>query len=111
MKSALALRKPAQALALLDTGSTSVTSSAYVTILAKASNLAACSAICVTNAGAQPLKIALGYAAAEVDTGIVIPPAAYAILLPIEIPKGVRLSLKSLGGTQSSGVVTISFFV
>lgn len=109
MKGALPLRNPAGAAAALDTSSTNVTNSAWVQINASTANGA--SAICVSNGGSQPLALATGAAAAEVATGIVIPPSSFAIMLPIEIPKATRLSLKSLGGTQSSGIVTCSIFV
>lgn len=110
MKGALAIRNPISGMqSALDTSSTNVTSSAYVTLLTKANSSNPCSAIQFHNSGAQPLKVATGDAGSEVDTGVVIP-LGVSILIPIEVKKSTRLSLKSMGGTQSSGIVTASFF-
>lgn len=109
MKNDIAIRKSIGTPATLDTSATNVTSSAYVTLIAKTSVLKAASAILIHNPGAQPLKLALGDAGAEVDTGLVIPINAV-FMIPMEIPANKRLSLKSLGSTQSSGIITCSFF-
>lgn len=108
MKGAIALRNPVGAPAALDTSSTNVTSSAYVQLIAALSMTSGCSAIALHNPGAQPLKLAKGGSGSEVDTGIVLPVGA-AIIIPIELAKNTRLSLKSMGGTQSTGIVTCSF--
>lgn len=109
MKGALALRKPVGTAAMLDTSSTSVTSSAYVTL--QAATAANCNSIQISNSGAQPILLATGSAGNEVNTGIVIAPSSGGQwLIPIEIAKGVRLSLKSMNATQSSGIVSIGFF-
>lgn len=112
MKGALALRYPVVqgAGAVLDTTGTNVTAIAFFTILTKANSKKACSGVCVTNGGSQPLMLAKGDAGSEADTGIIIPPGGGQVILPIEIPASTRLSLKSLGATQTSGVVTVSFF-
>ena len=68
-------------------------------------------AIQISNSGAQPLLLALGSAGNEVNTGIVIAPASGGQwLIPIEIKSGVRISVKSLNATQSSGIVSICYF-
>ena len=109
MKGALALRNPAGTTpAVLDTSSTNVTSGAYVEIKTAALMLRACSAIAVHNPGAAPLALARGAAGSEVQTGVVLPVGAFAII-PIELAKAVRLSLISLGATQSSGIITVTF--
>lgn len=107
MKGALALRGPVGAPpAVLNTTSVNVTAAAWVEIV---SNLSfGCSAVLVTNGGAEPLSLGKGAAASEVATGAVIPPSQ-SLLIPIEIAKGSRLALRSLGGTQSSGYVTMAF--
>lgn len=112
MKGALALRYPVKqgAGAVLDTTGTNVTAVAFFTILTKANASKGYSAICVTNGGSQPLMLAKGDAGSEVDTGIIIPPGGGQVIMPIEIPASTRLSLKSLGATQSAGVVTVCFF-
>lgn len=93
--------------AALDTSSTSVTSSAYVTFIA--STAFACSSVQLHNSGAQPIKIAVGAAGSEVDIGEVFP-IGVSILVPEIISKGVRISVKSIGGTQSSGILTWACF-
>lgn len=112
MKGALALRNPVVqgAAAVLDTSATNVTSGAYVQILTAANMKKACSGIIVTNSGAQPLALGKGAAASEVNTGVVIPPGGGQVIIPIEIAAATRLSVESLGSTQATGIVTISFF-
>ena len=107
MKGAIALRKPVPSPAALDTSSTNVSSSAYVEFVTSTTN--PCSAMQLHNSGAQPLKLATGASGHEVDTGVVIP-IGVSILIPIEIAKNTRLSLRSMGSTQSSGIVTATFF-
>lgn len=110
MKGALALRNPVGKVGSLDTGSTSVTSGAYVELQSAANMTSPCSAIIVSNGGAQPLTLATGAAGSEVDLGVVIPPTSgLCVIIPCNLKKSTRMSLKSLGGTQSSGVVTIGY--
>lgn len=92
---------------VLDTSSTNVTSSAYVTFSASLAN--SCSAIQIHNTGAQPIKLATGVASSEVDTGVIFP-IGVSILIPQELKKGVRLSVRSMGSTQSSGLLLFSCF-
>ncbi len=107
MKSSFPITKPVGAAAALDTSGTNVTSSAYVQLLATTTSAA--SAMMLHNSGAQPLKLAIGGAGSEVDTGIVIP-IAVTILVPCAVGNAKRLAVKSIGGTQSSGIVTVSFY-
>lgn len=109
---ALGIRRPVAqgASAVLDTGSTSITSAAFVQLLTAAQMLKAASGIIVTNGGSQPLMFATGGAGSEVNSGVIIPPGGGQVIIPVELKAAVRLSLKSLGATQSAGVVTVSFF-
>lgn len=109
MRGALALRVPCGSAAALDTSGTSVTNAAYVQLQAAASMTAACSAIVISNSGAQPLTLASGGAGSEVDLGIVIPPLSEGLVIPLVLKKTTRMSVKSLGGTQSSGFVSIMY--
>lgn len=92
---------------VLDTAGTNVTSAAWVTFVAAASMTYACSAIQIHNTGAQPIKMGKGAAASEVETGILFP-VGVSVLLPVQLPKGVRLAVRSMGSTQSSGLLTFS---
>lgn len=92
---------------VLDTASTNVTSAAWVELATAASRLYACSAVQIHNTGAQPIKLGKGALAAETETGALFP-IGVSILLPIQLAKGVRLSVRSMGGTQSSGLLTLS---
>lgn len=92
---------------VLDTSVSNVTSAAWVTFIA--SPAYACSQIQVQNTGSSPLRIGAGAAAAEVDTGSYIP-ASSSVTLPVLFKKGVRLSLRSLGATQSTGLVVLSCY-
>lgn len=105
----LGLRKPVGTCGFLNTASTSVTTGAWVQIVS--STASAFSAVAVSNSGASPLKLAIGAASSEVDTGIAIHPGSSGtVILPLNSKAGVRLSLEALGATQSSGYVTICFF-
>lgn len=109
MKESVALRNPNGVLGALDTSGTNVTSSAYVTLITAVNNIAPCSGVLITNTGAQPLYLATGAAGSEVNKLII--PATGNLIVPMEIGKSTRLSLKSAGGTQSSGLVTATLFV
>lgn len=105
----LGLRKPVGTCGFLNTSSTNVTTSAWVTIVASTGS--AFSAVLVSNSGASPLKLAVGSAGNEVDTGLALHPASQGgVMVPLNLAKNLRLSLEALGATQSSGYVTICFF-
>ena len=111
MKGAVAIRGPVGAPAFLDTSSTNIGTGAYVQLQTAAAMTSACSAIMVSNGGTSPLKMALGASGNEVDNGVIIPPSANTLIqIPVNIAAQTRITLKSLSGTQSSGVVTMSFF-
>jgi hypothetical protein len=93
--------------ATLDTASANITTGAWVQFVASLS--AGTSAIQFTNGSDKVLRLGVGAAAAEVDSGIYIAPGV-GVLLPKNLKKGVRLSLRALGGTASSGLVTANFF-
>lgn len=93
--------------AFLDTSITNVTSGAYVTLVTTTTN--ACSGILLQNTGAQPLKLAVGAAASEVDLGVVLP-IGNIWLFPHEIKKGVRLSVRSMNATQSAGMIIFACY-
>lgn len=101
------LRRAVLAPVVLDTSSTNVTAAAYVTFAASLTN--ACSAIQIHNTGAQPIKLATGAAASEVDTGVIFP-IGVSILIPEELKKAVRLSVRSMGGTQATGLLIFTCF-
>lgn len=106
MKGALALRNPCGSPAVLNTGNTNVTSGAWVEL--KDSMEFACSGILVTNQGIEPLEIGKGESGSEEPTGAVIPPQD-SVIIPINLPASTRLSLRSMGATQSLGFVTATF--
>ncbi len=107
MKGALALRKPCGTAVSFNSTDTDITAAAYVEI--EDSTTSAYSAICMTNQGSEPLLLGEGAAGVEVSTGLVIPPAGY-VIVPREGKKSKRLALKSLGATQTSGYITLSYF-
>lgn len=107
MKSEISLRKPVGAPAVLDTSSTNITSGAWVEMIASLQY--ACSGILIHNSGAQPIRVGVGAAASEVNLGLVIP-IGVSILVPVELARLSRVSLRSMGSTQSSGIITLSCF-
>lgn len=90
----------------LDFSSTNVVSGAYVTLLAD-SGLAG-TKISIFVASGDPMYLAIGAAAAEVDH-ILIPPGGFAHLMEIAIPANSRLSLKRfLAGSTTAGQIIIN---
>lgn len=87
--------------------STSVGTSAYVTLIA--STLNETLAISFQETSGQSFKLAIGPAGSEVDT-LIIPSSSYAIW-PLHIGKGTRLSLKAYNSTASTGEITATLYV
>lgn len=107
MKGALALRKPVATVAL-DMSSTNITTAAWATVIAALA--AACSAIEIFNQSASAMQIATGAGGSEVALPYTVLPGGSAVLLPIEIAKGLRLSAKAYDATASTGRLVINFF-
>lgn len=107
MKGSVALRMAVGAPSALNTASTNVTTGAWVELAA--ATTFACSGLLLHNSGAQPIKLGIGAASSEVDLGIVLP-VGVAILVPQVVSKGSRISVRSIGATQSSGIITMSCF-
>jgi hypothetical protein len=107
MKGALAIRKPVQT-AYLNTGSTNITTSAWVTLLAAASNLVAASAVEIFNPSGSTLIIALGAAGSEVAIPYTIIPGGTVVVLAMEIPAKTRVSVKAVDTTVSSGYMVFN---
>lgn len=88
-----------------DYTSTSVTTSAYVQMVASTSN--AVNHVQVFDSSGQALYLATGAAASEVNQ-LIIPPGGGEF--PISIASGTRISLKAVTGTASSGYITLNFY-
>lgn len=89
------------------TGQAPISSAAYSEI--KAATESPASQMQVFNTSDQPIKLALGAAAAEVDMGYVIPPSSTATIVGCKIPKGSRVSARSVGGTTTVGYLVVNF--
>ena len=89
------------------TGQAPITSGAYAEI--KASTEAPASQIQVFNTSDQPIKLALGGSGQEQDIGYVIPPAATGTIVGAKIPKGSRVTARSVGGTTTIGYLVVNF--
>ncbi len=109
MKSAAALRKPTQT-TTVDMSGVNITTSAYATILAKASNLYACSAIEIFNPSGSPMIIAIGDAGSELPIPYTILPGGTTGALAVEINRNVRISAKAYDTTVSSGRFILNQF-
>lgn len=90
--------------AFINTATTSITAGAYVQLVASLS--AAADSVSVYNGSSTPVLLAVGAAAAEVDKILIFPGES---ALPLAIAQGARLSLKSVSGTISTGIVGINF--
>lgn len=89
----------------IDTSSTNIGTGAYVEIIASTSKAA--SAVHCSNTSAVAMIVAIGAALAEVDLFHIAP--GYSGVIPMEIAKGKRVTLKSTKGTISSGVIVLNF--
>lgn len=111
MKGALALRKPVETLTL-NLASTNITTSAWAEILALTT--AACSAIEIFNPSGSTLMFSQGAAGQETIGTNLFPlsvlPGGTPGIIPIEIGKGKRLSMKAVDTTVSSGYLVINFY-
>jgi hypothetical protein len=103
-KGAIALRKPVE-LFSINTATSNVTSAAWRELTSASTY--ACSGLLIGNSGDKVLHLARGAAASEVSLGVAIQ-GGTAVLIPAEVSKSTRLSLKSLAGDQTSGVVHVS---
>lgn len=107
MKAGLAVRKPVQT-ARLDTAGTNITNAAWVTLLAKASNLVACSAVEIFNPSGSTIIISTGDAGSEVIIPYTIIPGGTVVLLAFEIPAGKRIAVKAIDATVISGFMVLN---
>jgi hypothetical protein len=99
-------RGPTADPASLNTASTNVGTAAWVEFVAALTK--GVTAIHYTNGSTGVIRLGVGGSGSEVDTGIYIAPGVSQII-PIELGSGQRLSLRSVSGTISSGIVTAIF--
>lgn len=92
--------------ALNDNGSTNITTSAYVELIASTS--ADLTMLNVTDSGGRWYYIATGAASSEVDL-CVIPPGGNEDI-PVNIAAGTRISVKAIDGTASAGYLGINCY-
>lgn len=91
----------------LDTSSTNIPAT-YIELVASLGK--DCSSIVVCASAAIQIIIGYGGASAETDFIALAVSTVQSRQIPIEIPKGARLSVKSFTGTISSGILAITFF-
>lgn len=104
----------------VDLTSSTVSTSAWTTILAAASNLKACTAIQVFYTGEGILKISRGAAGQEAlkdSRGVsnefpfyITPGMNGEELIPVEISAGVRLSVEAVDQAVATGELVINFY-
>ena len=109
MKGAGALRKPVQTTTLNMTN-TNVPTGSWTTLLAKASNNVGCSAIEVFAPDGSVLQIATGDAGSEKALPYTILPGGSNLMLPMEIPAGVRISLQAIDTGVTAGYFVLNQF-
>ena len=107
MKEAIALRKPTGTPVVNDCSTTNIGAGAYVQL--SASLTAPASAMQIYNGSAQPLKFAVGAAAAEKDIGYVVAPSSVSPIIPVELKNAQRLTARSVGGTANTGILVVNF--
>ena len=106
MKGSIALRKPVAAPVANDCSGTTITSAAYVTMVAVLA--APASAMEVINTSAKAIKIAFGAAGSEVDQ-YAIAPGAFGQIIPVEAKKGIRVSAEAYGANATTGFLIINW--
>jgi hypothetical protein len=89
-----------------DYTSTSVTSAAYVQLVAATTQNA--TEIEIFDSSGYPLYLAFGAAASEVNKVIIIPGGNGRI--PLAVPAGTRISVKSVSTSNTSGFISINFY-
>lgn len=89
-----------------DYTSTSVTTSAYVQLVASLSS--ACSEIEIFDSSGQTLVLATGAASSEVDQMIIFPGGNGRV--PLAIAASTRVSIKALSATANTGEIDINFY-
>lgn len=91
-----------------DYSGTNVTTGAWVEVIAATDK--PCNAIEIFDSSGSILEIALGAAASEVALPYYILPGGSVLLLPFEIPKGSRVSLKALDADATAGFFILNTF-
>ena len=109
MKGAAALRR-AVATTTLEMGTTNVTTAAWATLLAAASNMNACSGLEIFNPSGSAMQIATGAAGSETTLPYTILPGGTTGFLAIEIPSGTRISLKAIDTNVAAGLFVLNQF-
>jgi len=97
---------PAKFFNRLDYTGTSVTTGAYVELIASTSDRT--QYVEIFDSSGQTLKIAVGAAASEVDKFLIFPGGNLKIL--VDIPAGSRVSVRAVSATASVGELSINFF-
>lgn len=87
--------------------SSTITTSAFTELVSSTSK--ASSALIASNTTASFLILARGVSGSEVSTGLIIPPREVGVLIPVNIKKGERLSLKALL-SNATGTTGVTFF-
>lgn len=94
---------------VIDTSSANITASAYRDVVTAANMSYAAQAVQVTNGTSGSIYLATGASGSEALTKYVIPPGINPII-PVPLAAATRVSVKSVAGTLSSGLVTFNFF-
>ena len=85
-------------------GSTSVTTGAYVTVIASVTNGGQSISVC--DSSTATMKIAIGDAGSEVDIVEVHPSTC--VVYPVSVKSGTRVSVEAVSGTASSGELNVT---
>lgn len=89
----------------LSYAATNVTTGAYVTLIAVTS--VSCGTLVIVDTSTQLLKIAVGAAGSEVDL-CAFQGNGTPVVVPAYLPSGVRLSLKAISASATTGFNTVS---
>lgn len=88
---------------------TSITTAAWTELVAAASMTKACTAMTVDYSGDATLYLGVGASGSEVALPILIPPGGLP-LIPIELSRLTRLSLKAVDQNITDGVIILNLF-
>lgn len=86
-------------------GNTAATAS-YTQVIASTTYTSA--GFCVINTSGSVIKVAVGGSGSEVDIPFYIPSSTLPIFVPKAIPKGSRISVRSVDTNGTTGVVVVN---
>lgn len=111
MKSNLAVRKSVGTPIVHDNSADGISESVLLEFTPNVALPYAASGLSISNTSTESIGLYTGAPGAQIQTGLIIPPGAMNILVPVELRKGVRFWGKAMNGIDATtGFVVITFY-